>query len=118
MLSGMIATGIIQIWCIFDVVKIAKIKNLANQNNKVTIKLNPDLNLISKDYNNNSAVYGLRLSFVFWKYILNNRQYLRIKHVNTTRGIKHWGLGGYSSILPSIKFGVTIRFIHYIYNQH
>lgn len=65
MLSGMIATGIIQIWCIFDVVKIAKIKNLANQNNKVTIKLNPDLNLISKDYNNNSAVYGLRLSFVF-----------------------------------------------------
>ncbi|HZJ73864.1 MAG TPA: hypothetical protein VFC87_03590 [Perlabentimonas sp.] len=24
-----------------------------------------------------------------------------------TRGIKHWGLGGYSSFLPRIKFGVT-----------
>jgi hypothetical protein len=25
----------------------------------------------------------------------------------TTRGIKHWGLGGYSNILPRIKFSVT-----------
>ena len=25
----------------------------------------------------------------------------------TTRGIKHWGLSGYVSILPRIKFGVT-----------
>lgn len=24
-----------------------------------------------------------------------------------TRGIKHWGLGGYSNFLPRIKFGVT-----------
>ncbi len=24
-----------------------------------------------------------------------------------TRGIKHWGLSGYSSVLPRIKFGVT-----------
>ena len=24
-----------------------------------------------------------------------------------TSGIKHWGLNGYSSILPRIKFGVT-----------
>jgi hypothetical protein len=24
-----------------------------------------------------------------------------------TRGIKHWGLNGYSNILPRIKFGVT-----------
>jgi hypothetical protein len=24
-----------------------------------------------------------------------------------TRGIKHWGLGGYLSFLPRIKFGVT-----------
>ena len=27
--------------------------------------------------------------------------------LHTTCGIKHWGLGGYSSILPRIKFGVT-----------
>jgi hypothetical protein len=32
---------------------------------------------------------------------------LNNKHQLTTRGIKHWGLGGYSSILPRIKFGVT-----------
>lgn len=25
----------------------------------------------------------------------------------TTSGIKHWGLSGYSSVLPRIKFGVT-----------
>ncbi len=24
-----------------------------------------------------------------------------------TSGIKHWGLSGYSSILPRVKFGVT-----------
>jgi hypothetical protein len=24
-----------------------------------------------------------------------------------TRGIKHWGFGGYSNIPPRIKFGVT-----------
>ena len=24
-----------------------------------------------------------------------------------TSGIKHWGLGGYASVLPRIKFGVT-----------
>ncbi len=26
---------------------------------------------------------------------------------SSTGGIKHWGLGGYASILPRIKFGVT-----------
>lgn len=24
-----------------------------------------------------------------------------------TRGIKHWGLGGYSNFMPRIKFGVN-----------
>ncbi|MDG1057374.1 MAG: hypothetical protein P8H43_04895 [Crocinitomicaceae bacterium] len=62
---GAISFAIIWIWSIFDVVKVAKIKNLANQNNKVTIKLNSDLNFISQDYTNNSAVYGLKLSIGF-----------------------------------------------------
>jgi hypothetical protein len=34
----------------------------------------------------------------------------RLKNNNgqrTTRGIKHWGLSGYFSVLPRIKFGVT-----------
>jgi len=30
-----------------------------------------------------------------------------INNETPTRGIKHWGLSGYSSILPRIKFGVT-----------
>jgi hypothetical protein len=29
------------------------------------------------------------------------------KAQHTTRGIKHWGLSGYSSIQPRIKFGVS-----------
>jgi len=29
------------------------------------------------------------------------------EHQPLTSGIKHWGLSGYSSILPRIKFGVT-----------
>jgi len=29
------------------------------------------------------------------------------KHIPPTRGIKHWGLNGYYSILPRIKFSVT-----------
>lgn len=29
------------------------------------------------------------------------------EHQAVTRGIKHWGLSGYSSVLPRIKFGVT-----------
>ena len=29
------------------------------------------------------------------------------KGQRTTRGIKHWGLSGYASFLPRIKFGVT-----------
>jgi len=33
---------------------------------------------------------------------------LKIRYLRCpTRGIKHWGLGGYSSFLPRIKFGVT-----------
>jgi|GEM_PF-1732595 len=28
------------------------------------------------------------------------------KHEHTTCGINHWGLSGYSSILPRIKFGI------------
>jgi len=30
-----------------------------------------------------------------------------IKAQLATRGIKHWGLGGYLGILPRIKFGIT-----------
>ncbi|MGM0496804.1 MAG: hypothetical protein ACQESJ_02715 [Bacteroidota bacterium] len=62
MYSGMIATGLIQIWSIYDVVKIAKIKNLAYQENKLTIEVKPGLFFVNQ---NNTTVYGLRLSINF-----------------------------------------------------
>jgi hypothetical protein len=31
----------------------------------------------------------------------------KMNNETLTRGIKHWGLSGYSSFLPRIKFGVT-----------
>jgi hypothetical protein len=31
----------------------------------------------------------------------------KINNETLTRGIKHWGFSGYSSVLPRIKFGVT-----------
>ena len=31
----------------------------------------------------------------------------KIEHQAVTRGIKHWGLSGYSSVLLRFKFGVT-----------
>lgn len=37
----------------------------------------------------------------------NGLQDWKTEHQAVTRGIKHWGLGGYSNILPRIKFGVT-----------
>jgi len=64
MFSGMIATGLIQIWSVFDVVKIAKIKNLAYQNANVSIMVKPDLFLVNQN-DRNIATYGLRLSLNF-----------------------------------------------------
>lgn len=64
MFSGMIATGLIQIWSIFDVVKVAKIKNLAYQDNKLTMRLKPELSFLNQN-SNNFAMYGLRLSVDF-----------------------------------------------------
>jgi len=31
----------------------------------------------------------------------------KTEHQHPTSGIKHWGLCGYASVLPRIKFGVT-----------
>jgi hypothetical protein len=64
MFSGMIATGLIQIWSIYDVVKIAKIKNLAYHDTKVSLMVKPDLFIVNQN-DKNIASYGLRLSFNF-----------------------------------------------------
>lgn len=63
-ISGTIATGIIQIWSIQDVIKVAKIKNIAYQKNKLSMDLKPDVFLQSNS-EKYSAVYGLKLSINF-----------------------------------------------------
>lgn len=62
--SGIIAGGLIQIWSIYDVIKIAKVKNLVYQENNITMDLKPDLFLLS-NADQNSAIYGLKLSVRF-----------------------------------------------------
>lgn len=64
MFSGLIATGLIQIWSIYDVVKIAKVKNLAYQDTKVSLMVKPDLFIVNQN-DKNIASFGLRLSFIF-----------------------------------------------------
>lgn len=64
--SGLIVSSAIYLWSFFDVVKIAKIKNLAYQNNenKLSLKISPDLNFISMK-NSYSPVAELRMSIAF-----------------------------------------------------
>ena len=64
MLSGIIATGLIQIWSIYDVIKVTTIKNLAYQEAKISVTLKPDVFIDNQD-NKNLTTYGLRLSFNF-----------------------------------------------------
>ncbi|MEA3317187.1 MAG: hypothetical protein U9R54_04460, partial [Bacteroidota bacterium] len=64
MYSGLITTGLIQIWSIYDVIKITKIKNLAYQENNLAVKVQPNLYFANID-NSNTAIYGLRLTINF-----------------------------------------------------
>lgn len=64
MYSGFIATGLIQLWSTYDVVKITKIKNLAHQEKKLTINLQPDL-YIGNVINYKPSIHGLRLTINF-----------------------------------------------------
>ena len=38
---------------------------------------------------------------------MTDKQTENNEHQPLTSGIKHWGLSGYASVLPRIKFGVT-----------
>ena len=38
---------------------------------------------------------------------MTSKQTENKEHQPLTSGIKHWGLSGYASVLPRIKFGVT-----------
>ncbi len=62
--AGVISSSVLFIWSIFDVVRIAKIKNLAYQHSNMSLSLNPELTFMSSS-DNNSAVYGINLTFSF-----------------------------------------------------
>jgi len=64
MYTGIIATGLIYVWSIFDVVKIAKVKNLAYQENKITMDIKPDFLPINQN-NDYSLACGLKLKIIF-----------------------------------------------------
>lgn len=64
MFSGVIVGGIIQTWSLFDVIKIAKVKNLAYQNAKVSLSLQPDLLIVNQNAKN-KALGGISLSYSF-----------------------------------------------------
>lgn len=64
MFAGMIATGIIHTWAIFDVVRVAKVKNLAYQSNGYALKLSPDLQFSNQQSDVTISV-GVKLGIMF-----------------------------------------------------
>ncbi len=65
MFSGVAATGLLIIWSVFDVVKIAKVKNLAYHDTNVSLSVGPDLFRINQGGGRNIAAYGLRFVINF-----------------------------------------------------
>lgn len=66
LLTGVIASNILYLWSVFDVVQISKLKNLAIQDRRqnLSLRINPDLSLASFP-NQNFPVVGARLSITF-----------------------------------------------------
>lgn len=62
--SSLLVGATIQIWSIFDVVKIAKVKNLAYSQDEASLMVKPDFLLVNQN-DKNIPTYGLRLSFNF-----------------------------------------------------
>lgn len=62
--SGLLVGATIQIWSVFDVVKIAKVKNLAYSYNEASLMVKPDFFIVNQN-DKNIPTYGLRLSFNF-----------------------------------------------------
>jgi hypothetical protein len=62
MTTGAIATGLIYLWSIYDVVRIARLKNSAHQQNRLSLKLSPEV--ITLNPNSNPG-YGLKLKISF-----------------------------------------------------
>jgi hypothetical protein len=61
---GIIAYELIQIWSLYDVVKIAKIKNLAYQESKITMKIKPEFLFVNQN-SKSPIAYGLSLNINF-----------------------------------------------------
>ncbi len=65
MISGLIGTGIISVWSIYDVVKVTKIKNLASQRKNISFNIKPNLNYFEPVRGRKNNTYGLTLSANF-----------------------------------------------------
>jgi len=61
---GILAFELIQIWSCYDVVKVTKIKNLAYQEGKITLKIKPEFLVVNQN-NNSSIACGLSLNITF-----------------------------------------------------
>lgn len=62
--TGIFSTGLIQLWSIYDVVKIAKVKNIANCEQKISMSLQPSVEFINLN-NTNFNTLGLKLQVSF-----------------------------------------------------
>jgi len=62
LISGLLSTGLIKLWSIYDVIRIARMKNAANEQNRLSLKLSPETITIAP---NSNPGYGLKLSLRF-----------------------------------------------------
>ena len=65
MLAGLVSMEAIFIWSIFDVIKVAKVKNLAYQYNNVSVSLSPTVLPGYQQPNGNNTAFGLKLHINF-----------------------------------------------------
>ncbi len=65
MFSGLIAMDAIYIWSIFDVIKVAKVKNLAFQDPGISLSISPAVLSASQRAGIKSAGFGLQLHLNF-----------------------------------------------------
>lgn len=58
-------TVVVHFWSVFDVVKVAKVKNLAYQKQALSLKIEPNVEVIDMGGENGTGSYGLKLTYSF-----------------------------------------------------
>lgn len=64
LISGFVATSLLHLWSVYDVVRIAKIKNIAYQNKQISLMAKPNMFIVSMN-DRNYRVCGITLSVNF-----------------------------------------------------